>query len=61
MTRGFCVRLLINNNSYEDFMGSHQETWDHVEEYFQCIVKCDLDDKECVTECVEVLKEPIES
>ena len=42
-------------------MDAHQEKWDHVEEYFQCIVECKLDDKECVTECVEVLKEPIES
>ena len=51
----------INNNSYEDLMDAHQEKCDHVEEYFQCIVRCDLDDKECVTECVEALKEPIES
>jgi len=61
MTGLFCVSFLINNNSYEDLMGSHKETWDHVEEYFECIVRCDLDDKECVTECVEALKEPIES
>ena len=36
----------------------HQEqTWDAVETYFECITTCSLDDGECITRCVEQLKD----
>ena len=39
----------------------HQEqqgqTWDAMETYFECITTCSLDDGECVTHCVEQLRE----
>lgn len=31
--------------------------WKHLDEYFQCIVECDINDKECTTVCVDQLKE----
>lgn len=30
---------------------------DAVDSYFECITACSLDDGECVTQCVEVLRE----
>lgn len=30
---------------------------DPVETYFECITACSVDDGECVTQCVEVLRE----
>ncbi|WP_398330131.1 hypothetical protein [Vulcanococcus sp.] len=30
---------------------------DPVESYFECITACSMDDGECVTQCVEVLRE----
>ncbi|CAK6690015.1 hypothetical protein VB716_01515 [Synechococcus sp. CCY9201] len=35
----------------------HEETWDAMEVYFECITTCSLDDGECVTRCVEELRE----
>ena len=35
----------------------HEQTWDAVEEYFECIVECNLEDKECIESCVQVLKQ----
>lgn len=36
----------------------HQsQTWDAMESYFECITTCSLDDGECVTHCVEELRE----
>ncbi len=32
-------------------------TWDAMESYFECITTCSLDDGECVTHCVEQLRE----
>jgi hypothetical protein len=40
--------------------GHHQHqpaTHDAVETYFSCITTCSLDDGECVTRCVEELRE----
>ena len=31
----------------------HEQTWDAVETYFQCITTCSLDDGDCITQCVE--------
>lgn len=33
------------------------KTWDAMESYFECITTCSLDDGECVTRCVETLRE----
>jgi hypothetical protein len=33
------------------------QTWDAMESYFECITTCSLDDGECVTHCVEQLRE----
>ena len=33
------------------------QSWDAVETYFECITTCSLDDGECITQCVEQLKE----
>ena len=35
----------------------HEQTWDSVETYFHCITTCSLDDGECVTRCVEQLRD----
>ncbi|QEY32948.1 hypothetical protein EVJ50_12655 [Synechococcus sp. RSCCF101] len=36
---------------------SHEQSWDSVESYFECITTCSLDDGECITRCVEELRE----
>lgn len=36
---------------------SHGQTWDAVETYFECITTCSLDDGDCITRCVEQLRE----
>jgi hypothetical protein len=36
---------------------SQEKKWDSVEAYFECITTCSLDDGECVTHCVEELRE----
>ena len=38
---------------------SHSPTqaWDAVETYFECITTCSLDDGECITKCVDDLRE----
>ncbi len=38
--------------------GERQEqTWDAVETYFECITTCSVDDGECITRCVEQLRD----
>jgi hypothetical protein len=40
-------------------MGVHSDSaagLDPVESYFECITACSLDDGDCVTQCVEVLR-----
>ena len=37
--------------------GSHEQTWDAVETYFECITTCSLDDGECITRCVDQLRD----
>ena len=37
--------------------GAGTQSWDSVETYFECITTCSLDDGECVTHCVEELRE----
>jgi hypothetical protein len=43
--------------SWEDSSRQHAETWDAMETYFECITTCSLEDGECVTRCVEQLRE----
>jgi hypothetical protein len=38
-------------------LGSSLESPDAVSSYFECITACSLDDGECVTRCVEVLRD----
>ena len=35
----------------------HDQTWDAVETYFECITTCSLDAGECITRCVQQLRE----
>ena len=35
----------------------HDQTWDAVETYFECITTCSLDDGECITRCVDQLRD----
>jgi hypothetical protein len=40
-------------------LGTHHDSaagHDPVESYFECITACSLDDGDCVTQCVEVLR-----
>jgi hypothetical protein len=37
--------------------GASMESPDAVSSYFECITACSLDDGECVTRCVEVLRD----
>jgi hypothetical protein len=33
------------------------ETWQAMDTYFECITTCSLEDGECITRCVEELRE----
>ena len=44
-------------NSTSDVNHEHEQTWDAVETYFECITTCSLDDGECITRCVEQLRD----
>ncbi|AII48422.1 hypothetical protein KR52_04580 [Synechococcus sp. KORDI-52] len=35
----------------------HEHISDAVETYFQCITTCSLDDGDCITQCVEQLRD----
>jgi len=39
------------------FAAAEAQPWDSVETYFECITTCSLDDGECVTNCVEQLRQ----
>ena len=45
------------SNSTSDVNLEHEQTWDAVETYFECITTCSLDDGECITRCVEQLRD----
>ena len=45
------------NNRCSDADQQHENTWDSVETYFQCITTCSLDDGECITRCVDQLRD----
>lgn len=46
----------FNSGSLQS-MDQQSQTWDAMETYFECITSCSLDDGECVTHCVEQLRE----
>ena len=37
--------------------GQKEQSWDAVETYFECITTCSLDDGDCITRCVEQLRD----
>jgi hypothetical protein len=39
------------------FASAEAQPWDSVQTYFECITTCSLDDGECVTHCVEELRQ----
>jgi len=41
----------------EGVVHDQHSTWDAMETYFECITTCSLEDGECVTRCVEELRE----
>lgn len=43
--------------SWGDAVRQHAEAGDAVETYFECITTCSIEDGECVTRCVEQLRE----
>jgi len=50
------------NTTPSDFSSSYgtapaRNESDPVSSYFECITACSVDDGECVTQCVEVLRE----
>ncbi len=45
------------SNSACEISHKHEQTWDAVETYFECITTCSLDDGECITRCVEQLRD----
>jgi hypothetical protein len=48
----------LNSNQHPPGYGSSEgQQWDSVEAYFECITTCSLDDGDCVTHCVEELRE----
>ena len=49
------------NGASPNQTGDHEQTWDAVETYFECITTCSLDDGECITRCVEQLKDSDDS
>ncbi len=40
-----------------DSVQNLSQTWDAVDTYFECITTCSLDDGECITRCVEQLRD----
>ena len=50
-----------SNNHAAHGSVSHEQTRDAVETYFECITTCSLDDGECITRCVDQLRNNDES
>ncbi|MEB3354235.1 MAG: hypothetical protein VKM34_08370 [Cyanobacteriota bacterium] len=44
-------------NGFSTMAPQNQEGGDAMETYFECITTCSLEDGECVTRCVEQLRE----
>jgi len=39
------------------FNEKHLQSSDPIENYFECISSCDIEDGNCISRCVEILKE----
>ena len=58
MEQGTWVRLEEPEaGGAEGPLHDQSSTWDAMETYFECITTCSLEDGECVTRCVEELRE----
>ena len=40
-----------------DFQEKHLQISDPIESYFECIISCDVRDCNCISMCVEILKQ----
>jgi len=40
-----------------DFQEKHFKISDPIESYFECISTCDIQDRNCISKCVEILKQ----
>ena len=40
-----------------DFKEEHFQINDPIESYFECISTCDIEDGNCISSCVEILKQ----
>ncbi|MFM8259169.1 MAG: hypothetical protein ACKOE9_07105 [Vulcanococcus sp.] len=54
---GFGSSSLGTGHGIAHAQGGSLDTTDAVSSYFECITACSLDDGECVTRCVEVLRD----
>ena len=57
MTRWSPGSSLASDDQHGGSSDPNGQTWDAMESYFECITTCSLDDGECVTQCVEQLRE----
>ena len=49
--------LIIHNMRNYDLSEKQFQISDPIENYFECITSCDVDDGSCISRCVEILKE----
>jgi len=47
----------FNSKTGNDQFLQTDQAWDAVETYFECITTCSVNDRECITRCVEALKD----
>ena len=40
-----------------DFQEKQFQTSDPIENYFECISTCDIKDRNCISRCIDILKE----
>ena len=40
-----------------DLQETQLQIFDPIENYFECITTCDIDDRNCISRCVEILKQ----
>ena len=46
-----------SSKTFGDAGQNLKHSWDAVDTYFECITTCSIDDGECITRCVEQLRE----
>ena len=58
------LRNLINTNNFWKFLMNNNDLKekkfhisDPIENYFECISSCDIADGNCISQCVEILKD----